>query len=137
MPREEDRNENILGLARRRSHMAPVRLFGNEVVTLEYSAARGWFPLRGWVPWGHCAEGVEYGMIVEGSFRAKLATSDGVKRVLPLPTGSLLRIPRGIDHRFRAGESGLCVGLIISGRPTRTGDVANREDARGFNPFLQ
>lgn len=135
VPREGERSTDILALARKRPHMAPFRLFGNEVVTLEFSAARGSLPFRGWVPWSHRAAGVEYAFILQGTFAARLELEARPKERLELPAGSLLRIPPGLGHRFRAAGRGLCVGLVISGRAGKAAEEVSREDARGFTPF--
>lgn len=135
VPREVHRTEDILARARKRRHMAPCRLFGNEVVKLDFVAARGRLPFRGWVPWSHRTEGVEIALILEGTFRATLQSPGEENREFTLPAGSMLRIPPGMQHRFRAGESSFSVGLIVSGRASLSGERVDRDDARGFSPF--
>jgi mannose-6-phosphate isomerase-like protein (cupin superfamily) len=138
VPREVGRVDRILALAARRPHMAPRRLFGNESVRLEFTAARGRLPLRGWVPYDHTAETVEVAIILQGAFRVRVAGENGTTKEI-LPTGTLLRIPPGRAHNFAASGKGLCVGLILSAvrafwttSPPR--DEA-RAQARGFDPF--
>ncbi|MEE2827907.1 MAG: cupin domain-containing protein [Myxococcota bacterium] len=135
VPREAHRSEDLLALARRRKHMGPCRFFGNEVVKLDFVAARGRLPFRAWVPWSHRADGVEIALILEGCFRASLQSSEHEKREFVLPAGSMLRIPAGLQHRFRAGESRFSVGLVVSGRASVSGERVSRNDAQGFSPF--
>ncbi len=134
VPREERRSEDILELARRRPHMSPFLLFENETVRVEFSASRGHLPLRGWVPWSHTGDTVEYAIILAGGFRGRLG--DG--RVLDLPEGSMLRIPGGLSHNFRSRGRGLCVGLIVTGRVRRSGERIDHGDVKGrFTPFAR
>jgi len=134
VPREAARVQDILDLARRRLHMGPRRLFGNESMRLEFSAARGRVPGRGWIPYAHTADGVEVAIVLQGAFRARVA---GEKQVLP--AGRLLRIPPGTPHNFAASGRGLCVGLILSAVRTFWTESPPREEARtrarGFDPF--
>ncbi len=137
VPREARRAENILELARKRPHMSPRLLFANEVVRLEFSAARGRLPFRGWVPYDHTAVGAEYALILAGRFEGRLKTADGGWWRGELPAGSLLRVPAGVAHNFRARGRGLNVGLIVSGRMHRDAEGAvDRDDVKGaFTPF--
>jgi len=134
VPRESARVDDLFAQARRRLHMAPVRVFGNESVRVEFTAARGRLPGRGWVPYDHTAEAVEVAVILRGAFRARV----GTERIL-LPAGSLLRIPQGEPHNFAAAGRGLCVGLIVSAVRKFLSASAPREEARsrarGFDPF--
>lgn len=134
VPREERRSEAVLELARRRPHMSPRLLFENETVRLEFSASRGHLPLRGWVPWSHTGDTVEYAIILAGTFRARLEGGDP----FDLPEGSLLRIPGGVKHNLRAGARGLCVGLIVTARVRRSGEPIDHGDVKGrFTPFAR
>jgi hypothetical protein len=128
VPREAARADDLLAMAARRPHMAPRLLFSNEAVRVELVAARGRLPGRGWVPWQHRAEGVEYALALRGSFRGRGAAAK------TLAEGSLQRIERGAEHSFAATGPLLCVGLVISG--TRRVEQ-DREQARGFTPFAR
>ena len=138
VPRESRRREDILALAAARSHMGPRRLFGNESVRLEFSAARGRLPMRGWVPYSHTSDTVEIAVILAGAFRVRLgAGAETVREVLP--AGTLLRMPAGLAHNLAASGKGLCVGLIVSAVRSFWTDSPPRDEARdrarGFDPF--
>ncbi len=134
VPREVARTVDVLALARRRQHMSPRRLFGNESVRLEFTAARGLLPGRGWVPYAHTAPALEVAIVLQGAFKAKVG---GTKE--RLPAGSLLQIPAETPHNFAASGRGLCVGLILSAVRTFWTETPPREEARqrarGFDPF--
>ncbi len=134
VPREVARVQDVVALARGRLHMGPRRLFGNESVRLEFSAARGRLPGRGWVPYAHTAEGVEVAIVLQGAFRAKVGGEVEV-----LGTGRLLHIPAGTPHNFAASGQGLCIGLILSAVRTFWTTSPPRDEARaqarGFDPF--
>ena len=139
VPREAARSEDVLELARRRPHMSPRLLFENEMVRLEFSAARGHLPFRGWVPYDHTAADAEYAIILAGRFEGRLKTSDGGWWRGDLPAGSLLRVPGGVAHNFRARGSGLHVGLIVSARMHRQeAGTVDRDAVKGsFTPFAR
>jgi quercetin dioxygenase-like cupin family protein len=105
---------------------------------LEFTAARGRLPLRGWVPYDHTADTVEIAIILQGAFRARL-TQEGETTKEILPTGSLLRLPPGVPHNFAASGKGVCIGLIVSAVRTFWTTSPPREEARtqarGFDPF--
>jgi mannose-6-phosphate isomerase-like protein (cupin superfamily) len=137
VPREARRHEDVLTLAQRRPHMSPRLLFENEVARLEFSAARGRLPFRGWVPYDHTPEGAEYAIILAGQFEGRLKTADGGWWRGDLPEGSLLRVPAGVAHNFRARGRALNVGLIVSTRMHRQADgLVDRDAVKGsFSPF--
>ncbi len=137
VPREAHRQEDVLALARKRPHMSPRLLFENEAVRVEFSAARGLLPFRGWVPYDHTATGAEYAIILAGRFEGRLKTEQGGWWRGDLPAGSLLRVPAGVAHNFRARGRGLNVGLIVSPRMHRpTEGAVDRDAVKGsFTPF--
>lgn len=132
VPREVDRHLDLLALADRRRHMAPLLVFSNEAVRVELVAARGRLPFRGWVPYDHEGPTVEFAVILAGAFRARVGDTDAV-----LEAGRLLRIAPGEPHNFAAKGRGTCVGLVISGVMNRRGADAplDRRVVRGFSPF--
>ena len=137
VPREARRADDILDLARRRPHMAPRLLFENEAVRLEFTTARGLLPFRGWVPYDHTAAGAEYALILAGRFEGRLKTAEGGWWRGELPAGSLLRVPAGVAHNFRARSRGPNVGLILSTRMLRQAEgTVDRDAVKGsFTPF--
>jgi len=136
VPREVDRHLDILALARRRLHMAPRQLFANEMLRLEFTAARGLLPFRGWVPYSHRSPKVEYAIGLAGSFAARVEQPEGSHWEGELSHGSLLRVPPTAAHRFRARGRGLCVGLIVSALMVRKeGETIDRREVKGFTPF--
>lgn len=136
VPREARRAEDVLDLARRRPHMSPRLLFENEAVRLEFTAARGRLPFRGWVPYDHTAPNAEYAIVLAGRFEGRLQGADGQWWRGDLPAGHLLRVPAGVAHNFRARGRGLSVGLILSVRMHRTSDAVDRDAVKGsFTPF--
>ena len=135
VPREVDRQTDVLALARRRRHLGPVRLFGNEVVGLDLVAGRGRLPLRGWNPFSRTTTAVEYFVSLQGGFELDVS-SDGQQKVRhQVHAGSLLRLPTGSALRLRAVPGGPAVALVVTGRPALESTEVRREDARGFTPF--
>lgn len=136
VPREESRADDLLAAARQRWHMGPRRVFGNEVVRVETAVGRTRLPGVGWVWWDHRAEGAEYAVILAGSWRARLRGDDRTWEGT-LEAGALLRIPPGVAHNFAARTwRRPSVGLIVTSlRRVPTGEV-DREQVRGFSPFV-
>ncbi len=132
VPRQLERARDLLAIARRRPHMAPRQVYANEMVRLELVASRGRLPFRGWVPYDHTSPKVEYAVILQGGFLARAGSFEG-----ELAAGSLLRIPAGTAHNFRAAGKGLNVGLVISALVERkeVGEPLDRDDVQGFTPF--
>jgi len=130
--REVDRRQELLPMARRRQHMAPLLLFANEAVRVELVAARGRLPFRGWVPYDHVGPVVEIAVILDGSFRARAGDVDAVLRA-----GQLLHIAAGVPHNFAARGRGTSVGLVISAVMHRrdVDEPLDRRVVRGFTPF--
>ncbi len=136
VPREQERSSDLFAMARRRVHVGPARLFGNEVLRVELSAGRGRLPGLAWVPWDHRAQGPEYAICLAGQWRARLR-GDGSSWTGALEQGFLLRVPPGAPHNF-AARSLLrpSVGLILTSlRRTPTGPV-RKEAVQGFSPFI-
>lgn len=132
VPRQLRRYDDLVDIARHRPHMAPRQLFTNEMVRIELVAARGPLPFRGWVPYDHSSPKVEFALIAQGAFAARVGGESAV-----LPTGSLLRIAPGTPHNFRASGGGVCIGIVISALMERQeADVpVDREHTKGFTPF--
>jgi hypothetical protein len=135
VPREIDRDTDVLALARRRGHLGATRVFGNEVVRVDFVAARGRLPLRGWTPWGRKVEGVEYFLTLQGGFEVRLRAESGESVKHEVSFGGLLRVDPPASLRLGALAGTPSVGLFISGRPATTSGPVRREDARGFSPF--
>ena len=136
VPRQEDRLADLLARARTRLHMGPARIFGNEVLRVEFSVGRTRLPGLGQVPWDHRAEGVEYAVGLAGRWRARLRDGEDTWTGT-LETGQMLRIAPGVAHNFAARTSlRPSVGLILTSlRRTPPGPVA-RESVQGFSPFV-
>ena len=92
-------------------HMAPRQLFANEMLRLEFTAARGLLPFRGWVPYSHRSPKVEYAIGLAGSFAARVVQPEGSHWEGELSHGSLLRVPPTAAHRFRARGRGRTIRL--------------------------
>jgi hypothetical protein len=135
VPREINRSTDVLAVASRRSHLGAVRLFGNEVVRMDYVAARGRLPMRGWTPWPRQTDGVEYFLVLRGRFVITTLNLGGAEVVYRLGEGQLLRLDAGISLRLRAERGEASVGLVIAGRAATHSGPVRREDARGFSPF--
>jgi len=134
VPREQNRTTDINRAAARRRHMGSVRLFGNEVVHLDFVVARGRLPLRGWMPWRPSSPGLEHFFVLRGAFRLRLRAEDSVVEHV-LQQGDLLRIPPGPEHQLAVSGSNEAVGLLVTGRSAQVGGPVSREAARGFTPF--
>jgi hypothetical protein len=116
--------------------MAPRQLFANEMVRIELVASRGVLPFRGWVPYSHRSSRVEFAVGLLGRFVARLQPAEGLPWKGELTAGSMLRIPAGVAHRFRAGRGPLCVGLVVSALMDRLeGGRVDRDEVQGFTPF--
>ncbi len=136
VPRQEARAEDLLLAARTRWHMAPRRVFGNEVLRVQTAVGRGPLPGMGWVWWDHRSEGAEYAVILAGAWRARLRGDEGAWSGT-LREGSLLAIPPGVAHNF-AARTALTpsIGLILTSlRRVPTGEV-RKESVQGFSPFV-
>lgn len=136
VPREQARTVDLFALARRRLHVGATRIFGNEVLRVEFSVGRGRLPGLAWVPWDHRVEGAEYAIGLAGRWRARLR-SEGTSWTGDLLPGCLLQIPPGVGHNFAARSLVRpSVGLILTSlRRTPTGPVA-KERVQGFSPFV-
>jgi len=135
VPRENQRTTDVLASASRRSHLGAVRVFGNEVVWVDYVAARGRLPLRGFTPWARKTQGVEYFLGLQGAFRIALSSESEPSVSHSLGVVQLLRLDPGVSLRLRADNGKPSVGLVITGRAASIGGPVRREDARGFSPF--
>jgi len=136
VPRQDRGAEDLLARARRRLHVGPTRVFGNEALRVQFSAGRGRLPGLAWVPWDHRNQGAEYAIGLAGRWRARLRSEDATWTG-KLEEGFLLRIPPGVAHNF-AARSLLrpSVGLILTSlRRTPEGPVT-KEAVQGFSPFV-
>ncbi|MBN95232.1 MAG: hypothetical protein CL928_14365, partial [Deltaproteobacteria bacterium] len=103
VPREAERVDDLLQLARSRMHVAPRQVFANESVSVEVIAARGLLPFRGWLPYAHTTANTQYSIVLQGTFDARTTAPDqeaGWRGALP--ELSMLRLGAGTRHRFRA-----------------------------------
>lgn len=132
VPRQEPRMTDLLARARLRPHMGPARVFGNEVLRVEFSVGRGVLPGVGWVPWDHTAEGAEYAVGLTGRWRARVGDWRG-----ELGEAQLLSIPPGTAHNFAARTLiRPSVGLILTSLRRTPSGAVRKEAVQGFSPFV-
>lgn len=135
VPREVERSTDILDEASRCWGLGAVRVFGNEAVRVDFVAARGRLPFRGWMIRPRMTEGVEYLLGLQGAFTVPLVCPTEGASDRRLAAGQLLRLAPGTSFRLRAEGGQPSVALVITGRAASEGGVVRREDARGFSPF--
>jgi hypothetical protein len=135
VPREVQRSTDILASAAGRWGLGAVRVFGNEAVRVDFVAARGRLPLRGWTLRPRKTEGVEYLLGLQGAFTVSLVCPVEGERSPRVAAGQLLRLEPGSSFRLRAEGGQPSVGLVITGRPASEGVPVRREDVQGFSPF--
>ena len=136
VPRQDCGADDLLVRARRRIHVGPSRLFGNEALRVQFSAGRGRLPGLAWVPWHHQVQGAEYAIGLAGRWRARLR-GEGAGWTGDLLEGFLLRVPPSVAHNF-AARSLVRPSLrlsLTSLRRTPEGPVS-KEAVRGFSPFV-
>ncbi len=135
VPREVQRSTDILASAAGRWGIGAVRVFGNEAVRVDFVAAQGRLPLRGWTLRARKTEGVEYLLGLQGAFTVALVCPAEGASSRRVGAGQLLRLAPGSSFRLRAEGGQLSVGLVITGRAASEGGAVRREDAQGFSPF--
>ncbi len=136
VPRQDRGADDLLARARRRLHVGPARVFGNEALRIQFSVGRGRLPGMAWVPWDHRSQGAEYTIGLAGRWRARLR-HDGATWTRELEEGFLLRIPPGVAHNF-AARSLLrpCVGLLLTSLGRTPEGPVSKEAVQGFSPFV-
>lgn len=135
VPREVQRSTDILASAAGRRGLGAVRVFGNEAVRVDFVAARGRLPLRGWTLRARKTEGVEYLVGLVGAFTVHLVSPADKASSCRVAAGQLLRLEPGSSFRLRAEDGQPSVALVITGRAATVGGTVRREDVRGFSPF--
>lgn len=135
VPRQDRGADDLLVRARRRLHVGPARVFGNEALRVQFTAGRGRLPGLAWVPWDHQVEGAEYAIGLAGRWRARLR-SEGSVWTGDLDEGLLLRVPPGVAHNFAARSLVRpSVGLILTSLRRVPKGPVHKDSVRGFSPF--
>ncbi len=108
------------------------QLFANQRVGITLSALHPRLPLRRSLP--PCADRNRYLVLIDGSLHGSV---HGIDSSVPswrgqLSAGSLIALPKDLDHQLRASGHGPAVALVIEPR----GQAAQGDGPQPFTPFV-